>query len=167
MFVFRKTMFVFRKTLMIAVILLISSKGRKINKFICKIIWNVTVTCCLSSVLTVQKMTSIWSTSICYLYLSTDKIFTQWLLKKLTNTSLSSLVTFDSWISWTFSWSNKSWFIPESKPNIRNKKILALPTNGSISMTKCKTQNFRCRTPFTVDCVVVIDSKQNTRNMSI
>ena len=52
-------MYVFNKTVMRAALLLNSSKSRKVNWLICKNIWNITETCCLSLVLTVQNMTSI------------------------------------------------------------------------------------------------------------
>ena len=38
----------------------------------------------------------------CYLNSSAHEILNQWILGKLTNRSLSSLVTLNSWISWTF-----------------------------------------------------------------
>ena len=119
-------MFVFKKTVMTAALLLNSSNRWKINWLICKIIWSVTVTCCLSLVLTVQNMTSFWSSLICYLYLSTGEILNQWLLRKLTNRSFSSWWHSTPGYHGHSRWSNKFWFTPEDIQNIRNKRILPI-----------------------------------------
>ena len=96
-------MYVFKKTVMTAVFLLNLSDCKKLNWLICKNFWNATVTCCLSLVVTVQTKTSIWSSLLCYLYLSAEGTLNHWLIKQLIKTSFSSLMSFNYWISCTFS----------------------------------------------------------------
>ena len=84
--------------------------------------------------------------------------------RKRTSSSRSNLVTFIFWIYWTFLAEQQALILSWRHTELQGQKVSS-PTNGLITVTKCRIQNFPHMTPFTVNFVASTLLKPNTWNM--
>ena len=131
---------------------------------ICKKLWNVIAMFYLCLVSTVQNTVSNWSNPICYPFLLTNEILNPLSSRKRTSLSCSNSVVFSCWLLWNFLEVQQVLTPSWRHTKLQRQKVFS-PTNGLITLTKRRTQNFHRMMLSTLNFVAVTLLKPNTRTI--
>ena len=109
-----------------------------------------------------QNTISNWSNPNCYPFLLTNQTLNPLSSMKRTSLSQSNSVIFSCWILWIFLEVQQVLTSPWRHTKLQRQKDFS-PTNGLITLTKRRTQNFHRMMPSTLKFVAVTLFKPNTR----
>ena len=107
-------------------------------------------------------MIAVESHPICYPFSITNEILNLPSSKKRTNSTRSNLMKFSYWIYWSFLVEQQI-FIQSWRPTKFQKQKDSSPTNGLVTLTKCRLQNLCHLTTFAVNFIGRTLLKLNAR----